>query len=223
MEASATAINGPAGTTLAASFSASAQFTLTRSTSSLSLSVSANLEIGNASLQAGAPAQGDPLVLDLAGDGINLRSAETGVDFDLTGDGQAERTAFIQNDDAFLFLDQNGNGVADHGGELFGDQEGHANGFAELAEHDENGDHLIDANDSVYSRLRLFQDLNGDGINQAEETLSLAEAGISAIRVGYERVNEDDGQGNTIAEKSSFIRSDGTSGLVVDALLKFYP
>jgi hypothetical protein len=164
----------------------------------------------------------DPLVLDLAGNGINLRGADEGVDFDLTGDGRQERTAFIQGDDALLFLDKNGNGTADNGRELFGDQEGHANGFAELAEYDDNGDGLIDAADLIFRELRLFQDKNGDGINQLDEVLTLEEAGIESLNVGYTDTDEEDGKGNRIAQKSSFTRTDGRGGLMADALLKYY-
>ena len=90
----------------------------------------------------------DPLILDLDGDGINLTSTEDGVEFDIDGDGIAEKTAFIKGDDALLYLDDNGNGVADSGRELFGDQEGDANGYAELARYDENNDGKIDKLDA---------------------------------------------------------------------------
>lgn len=162
----------------------------------------------------------DPLVLDLAGDGISLRSAEEGVLFDLEGTGTPRQVGFIRNDDAFLYLDRNGNGIADNGLELFGDQEGDASGFAKLARYDTNGDGRIDAQDEVFEHLRLWQDRNGDGINQPEESMTLAEAGITALYLEYETVNQMDASGNVIARRGAFERSDGSLGLTADVLLR---
>lgn len=179
---------------------------------SLMIDLAVSLTAGN---------QCDPLVLDLAGNGINLSAAREGVSFDITGDGQAEQTGFIRGDDAFLYLDSNGNGVVDNGKELFGDQEGDANGFAKLSRYDENGDGLIDQGDRIYNELRLWQDLNVDGICQTEETSTLSELGVSSISLNYQTVSEDDGKGNTLAQSGSFTRSDGSQGLAADALLGY--
>jgi len=170
----------------------------------------------------GAVAQGDPLVLDLAGDGIRLRGAEEGVRFDLAGTGQAVQTGFVGGDDALLYVDQNGNGIADSGRELFGDQEGYVHGFAELASWDENRDGVIDAADAAYEQLRLFQDRNGDGVNQQDETLTLQAAGIEALPLAFAEVRQDDGRGNMLTQIGHFVRQGGTRGLIADALLKYY-
>ena len=162
----------------------------------------------------------DPLVLDLGDEGFNLRSAEDGVYFDIKGDGSPVRTAFIQGNNAFLYLDQNDNGVADDVSELFGDHGGFANGFDMLAQYDDNGDGVIDANDAVYSQLRLWRDLNGDGVNQADESMSLAEAGVKSINLGYEDKKEKDAHGNVIGERSTFTRTDGRTGQVADVWLR---
>lgn len=162
----------------------------------------------------------DPLVLDLAGDGISLRSAEEGVSFDLEGTGTPRQVGFIRNDDAFLYLDRNGNGIADDGRELFGDQEGDASGFAKLARYDTNGDGRIDAQDEVFHRLRLWQDRNGDGINQLDESMTLVDAGITALYLEYETVNQMDASGNVVARKGAFERSDGSRGMTADVLLR---
>ncbi|MCD8352099.1 MAG: hypothetical protein LUC93_15945 [Planctomycetaceae bacterium] len=162
----------------------------------------------------------DPLVFDLGGEGINLTSADDGVYFDIKGDGSPVQTAFIQGNNAFLYLDENGNGVADDANELFGDQGGHANGFEKLRQYDDNGDGVIDENDAVYSQLRLWRDLNGDGVNQTDESLTLAEAGIKSIDLNYNKDYELDQHGNVIGEKSSFTRTDGSQGLVADVWLK---
>ena len=74
--------------------------------------------------------QHSPLVLDLNGDGLAISNVGNGVAFDLLARGNSVRTAWIQDDDALLVLDVNGNGVIDSGSELFGNTGGHANGFA---------------------------------------------------------------------------------------------
>jgi hypothetical protein len=162
----------------------------------------------------------DPLVFDLGDEGINLTSAEDGVYFDMRGDGTPVQTAFIKGNNAFLYLDRNGNGTADDIGELFGDHGGHANGFENLRRHDDNRDGVIDENDAIYSQLRLWRDLNGDGVNQAGESLTLADAGIKSINLDYDKDRELDEHGNVIGETSSFTRADGSQGLVADVWLK---
>ncbi len=173
-----------------------------------------------ASIQA-QTAHADPLILDLDGDGIDLRSAEAGPRFDLTGTGAPVQTAFVQGDDAFLFLDRNGNGRADSGAELFGDQHGDAHGFAALARHDANRDGRIDPSDPVYAALRLFQDRNRDGVNQPAETQTLAQAGVAAIDLAYHTLDAEDGKGNRLAQVGRFVRTDGRAGLAADALLRY--
>ncbi len=162
----------------------------------------------------------DPLVFDLGDEGINLTSAEDGVCFDIKGDGSKPKTGWISGNNAFLYLDENGNGAADDANELFGDHGGYSNGFDKLAQHDGNGDGVIDAKDDVYGELRLWRDLNGDGVNQAGESLTLAEAGIASISLEYEKKYEKDKHGNVVGERSSFTRTDGSQGLVADAWLR---
>ena len=162
----------------------------------------------------------DPLVLDLDGDGIELTRTEDGVEFDIDGDGVKEQTAFIKGDDALLYLDQNGNGTVDNGKELFGDQEGDANGYSELARYDENNDGKIDDLDAIYTELRLWQDKNQDGKNQSTESMSLLEAGIKSIQLKYNEIMKDDNKGNKIGQTSEFTRIDGSKGYSADMLFR---
>lgn len=165
--------------------------------------------------------QGDPLVLDIAGNGIDLRSADDGVLFDLEGKGVAVRTAFVQGDDALLYLDHNGDGALTDGLELFGDQSGHAHGFAELGDYDDNRDGVIDAKDRVFTRLRAFQDHNGNGRSDHGESHSLSDLGIASIDLHYQDTHLEDGKGNTITQAATFTREDGSRGLVADALFRY--
>jgi hypothetical protein len=158
-----------------------------------------------------------PLVLDLDGDGIELTSV-TGATalFDVGVDGFAEATGWVAADDGLLVLDVNGNGRIDNGSELFGDQTGHAHGFLALAQHDDNGDGVIDASDTVFGQLRIWQDLNQDGISQASEMRSLGDVGISSISV-QSNTTSYWVAGNEIRYESTFTWDDGRVGVVGDA------
>ena len=161
--------------------------------------------------------QSDPLVIDLAGNGINLTSAPNGVHFDINGDGKSERTAFVQGDDAFLVYDRNGNGRIDGGRELFGDQNGARNGFEELRRYDDNADGIIDKKDSIFQSLRLLNDMNSDGMVAGTEISTLDESGIASISLQTAQRSQDDGKGNTLAEKAAYTRTNGSTGEIADA------
>lgn len=70
------------------------------------------------------PRRGDPLVLDLDGDGIELVSMERSTAmFDLLSTDNAVRLGWVAPDDALLVQDLNGNGLIDDTAELFGDEQ----------------------------------------------------------------------------------------------------
>ncbi|QDU61920.1 hypothetical protein Pan216_27850 [Planctomycetes bacterium Pan216] len=163
----------------------------------------------------------DPLVLDLNGNGVfDTTTADEGHDFDLLGDGSLVRAATASQGDALLVYDRNGNGNIDDGTELFGDQNGAADGFVELAKYDENGDGRIDQADSIYGSLGLFADVNRNGITDEGELRRLDEAGIAQISLSATAV-EEDSNGNKVVLESEFVRSDGSTGRVGDLLLNY--
>lgn len=159
--------------------------------------------------------QTDPLVLDLAGNGFTTRGLDDAVRFDLTGDGRPESISAPKGDDALLALDRNGNGRIDSGKELFGDQHGASNGFAELSKYDDNSDGRIDRQDSVFEQLSLLR-FDAQGRQQQQ---TLAEAGVSAIHLQAQNVKQALGAYDEIAQIGRFDFADGRSGQSADLLL----
>ncbi|HNT88899.1 MAG TPA: hypothetical protein PKL84_13635, partial [Candidatus Hydrogenedentes bacterium] len=172
------------------------------------------------SVTQGEVQQGDPLVLDLDGDGIELTRYTAGARFALMGNAQSVRTALVTGGDAFLAIDRDGDGRITNGRELFGEQNGATNGFEELRKLDSNGDGVIDRLDRDFDKLLLWRD-NGNGISEPGELLTLGQAGIASISLGYQNVDQAASGGNRIAQIAAFTFTDGRVGRAADALLNY--
>ena len=122
--------------------------------------------------------QYSPIILDLDGDGVKTKSIENGVYFDHDNNRFAEKTGWVDANDALLVWDRDGNGQIDGGNELFGNNYQLAdgsmaeNGFEALKEFDSNGDGIVDARDARWSELRLWRDANGNGVVDDGELLT---------------------------------------------------
>ncbi|STR00259.1 Cyclolysin [Kingella potus] len=170
----------------------------------------------------------DPLVLDLDGDGIETVAANgfAGSLFDHDNDGIRTAGGWLASDDGFLVWDKNGNGRIDNGTELFGDNTAlsggkkAAHGFAALAQHDGNKDGVIDAKDKIFSQLRVWRDLNQDGISQSGELFTAASLKIKSFNLAYQNTRTVLGNGNTLAQNGSYTKTDGKTAQMGDILLQ---
>ncbi|MET4732216.1 hypothetical protein ABIE64_000916 [Thalassospira sp. MBR-102] len=150
--------------------------------------------------------QKDPLILDLDGDGITTSHVNDNKQFDIDGDGTIDQTAWVGGNDALLALDRNDDGIINDGTELFGDQNGAKDGFAELAKYDDNNDGVIDNKDKVFSSLVL---LRADGSQSSLESEGIKSISLTMITPLDQRLI-----GGDLVAKSQFERDDGTTGTV---------
>jgi hypothetical protein len=168
------------------------------------------------------PTCSDPLVLDLNGDGVNTTGSDDPVWFDLAGIGKRIHTTWTnaRTEEAFLWVNLTGkhNRVED-GTELFGigttlpDGSKAKDGFEALAMYDRpdmggNGDGVIDAQDWVFTRLRLWIDRNHDGVCDPTEVETLAQNGVEAILLTSIRSNVADAQGNVHSRSGVYFRTE---------------
>lgn len=153
----------------------------------------------------------DPLVLHFGGHSTEL--SEEAYSFDLDMDGQQDQLRFIEASSAFLALDRNNDGVINDGSELFGAKSG--NGFADLAQHDDDGNGYIDEADAIFNELKLWSKAT-DGSDILE---SLSERGVGAIYLGASETPFEikDAQNNTQARVRAsgfFLKESGEVGTV---------
>ncbi|WP_319244450.1 calcium-binding protein [uncultured Propionivibrio sp.] len=170
------------------------------------------------------PPRRDPLVLDLDGDGIETLGIDTTnpILFDHAANGVRIATGWLKSDDAFLVADRDHDGTIDSGAELFSDATPldaggiAADGFAALAQEDTTYDGVVDVNDADWANLRLWRDLNQDGIAQADELFTLASQHIDALRLARTAQNTTQANGNRIADTGVYVRDDASTGTMGD-------
>ncbi|WP_186159035.1 calcium-binding protein [Burkholderia gladioli] len=156
----------------------------------------------------------DPLVMDLSGDGIQLISeSESKTYFDLHGTGFAVHTGWIGPQTGFLAR-ENESGTVTSISDLFGNDE--TDGFSALAALDANRDGVVDLSDPGFYDLCVWADVNGNGVSDPGELHSLQELGIVAINLETENSKRKVG-GNLVAEAATFVKSDGSTGEIVEA------
>jgi hypothetical protein len=130
----------------------------------------------------------------------------------------------VRPDDAWLVLDRNANGLIDSGRELFGvdtvlsgtpgvEAVYASTGFQALAALDANADLVFNASDAAFTEVRLWRDINQDGISQSGELFTLAQYNIASISLNASTTNIDLGNGNTVSGTAVVTRSNGSTTL----------
>jgi Ca2+-binding RTX toxin-like protein len=167
-----------------------------------------------------------PIVLDLDKDGFDLVSVrDSQVQYAMSEDAMTIRTGWVGAKDALLALDRNGDGTISGRSEIsfVGDVPNATSDLEGLAAFDSNQNGSLDAADARFAEFRVWQDLNQDGVSQANELRSLADAGIDAI--GLTRtptgVSPDGATDNVITATAEIIRSDGTKSVAGDATFAY--
>ena len=170
------------------------------------------------------PRRGDPLVLDLGGDGIITTGLDAGIHFDHDGDGFKELSGFVNSEDGLLVLDRNEDGKISDGNELFGDStkliDGSIaqHGFAALSEFDDQKDGKIDKNDAIFEKLRIFQDFNQNGKADEGELFSLDEKKIASLNLTYEDSSFVDKFGNIHRQLGTYLTDSGEERTMTDVV-----
>jgi hypothetical protein len=140
-----------------------------------------------------AETKGCPIIIDTANEGFQLTNAADGVVTDMVIPGHPQRFGWTKrgSHNAFLWLD----------GHLFGNYTDQPasdapSGFKALAVYDLNHDGVIDAKDAVFPNLRLWIDVNHDGIAQSSELFTLPTLGVYSISLHYQTEKYRDANGN---------------------------
>jgi hypothetical protein len=87
--------------------------------------------------------------------------------------------------------------------------------YAPLAQYDDpsnggNGDGKITPSDRIFNSLRLWQDMNHNGVSEANELLSLQQANVAALDLRYKTSKYTDEYGNEFRYRAKVKNAKGT-------------
>ncbi len=158
------------------------------------------------------------LILDLDTQGIELislgqKEAQSSIVthfsshtfFDMDNDGFSELTSWTNGKDGFLAYDINKNGEIDNQSELFGKDLKNRNGFIKLTNLDKNKDGVISEKDLEYKNLKVWIDINSNGLVDDNELRSLNNLDIEKIYLNFTRPNEEKNSDNPIRYNGKFV------------------
>jgi hypothetical protein len=167
-----------------------------------------------------------PIILDLAGDGIEtVSAADSKARFDLDGDGLADDTSWIGTGEAFLWLDRDGDGTVSDASEITftGDLPDAASDLAGLHAFDSNSDGKLTAVDTRFADFGIWRDADGDGAVDAGETATLAQAGIASFNLAGTAVNATSELGEVaILNTGTYTLTSGATRTFDDAALTYF-
>jgi hypothetical protein len=181
-----------------------------------------------------------PLVIDVrrelkkGSSGVNLTSQIKGVLYDIMGLNASpvahdkKQISWFENPESFMLLAlPNSEGQVNGINELFGnntkgpDGRFPAHGYQALEKYDKNLDGKIDSRDPVFTKLRLWGDLNKNGSAEINELFTLDEIGLTLIDLEYDKnYIETDSHGNQTTMKSVVQFKNGAMRLIFDLWFK---
>ena len=166
-----------------------------------------------------------PIVLDLDGDGLELVNPYySSVYFDHDNDGYRERIGWVAPDDGFLVTDLDLDNQVNTAEELIvanqtDEEDTDLEALASL--YDSNGDGILNAQDDNWEKLKIWRDLNQNGVSDSGELNTLEYHGIESIDLQITKSidGEKEVAGNEVTGTASYTRIDGTSSEVGDVSL----
>jgi hypothetical protein len=164
-----------------------------------------------------------PIILDLGDDGLELTPVGSSDIVTTASNGALTRLGWVGPTNGILVTDRNGDGQYGDVQDISFTQDriGARTDLEGLAGWDSNGDGVISATDTGWSKLRVWVDANGDGVSEDGEVKSLDELGVSSISLKRD-LTGNDGTLTTdsyASATSSFTRTDGTTGMSYDVTL----
>ncbi|MEM5585972.1 hypothetical protein WNZ15_26230, partial [Roseibium sp. AS2] len=160
-----------------------------------------------------------PVLLDLDGDGLEVTALDRSTVFlDTGGDGFLHRTAWAGEGDGVLYFDPDErNEITEKRQFVFTEWDPTATSDLEAlaSVFDSNGDGVLNAGDADFGKFKVIVTLP-DGSTTSK---TLAELGITEIDLTADASNIELSDGSVITGKTTFTRSDGTTGTVGDMLL----
>lgn len=153
----------------------------------------------------------DPLVINLDTDVAEL--TDQNIYFDIDGDGEKDQIASLSPKSGYLALDKNNDGVINDGNELFGVKSG--NGFADLAEYDQDGNGWIDENDDIWSKLQIWcKDENGEDVLYRLQDKGVGAICLQNISTDFALKNEEGRMQGNIRNTGFFLYESGMAGTI---------
>jgi len=148
-------------------------------------------------------AQKEPLVIDIAGDGLNLTAeSQDPTYFDWSGGNFKNRTGWIGAGAGFLVIAPTNGGTITEANLV--------TSFAQLQALDINHTSTLTSADPGFATLEVWEDTNGDGVAQPGELFTLAQLGIQSINLGDQTTSQIV-SGNTIEAVSSVTMTNGST------------
>ncbi len=152
----------------------------------------------------------DPLIVNFEGQSADLSDEKFA--FDLDADGDKEMISYLTGSGGMLALDKNSDGVINDGTELFGALSG--NGFADLAQYDEDGNNYIDEADSIFSDLKLWIKNEDEDRLEALTSRDIGAIYLGATETPFELKGEDNQHNGRVRSSGFYLTEAGGVGTV---------